>query len=335
MPQPRRRVGRRRYWQNITSVGEITRARSQSLDTLLLCYNRPLAEHLRICANDMPSLQVMSFHQLCDRFVRSADDKACTNLLKDAEDANPGLSRFDVHFPHALAMATEILLTRFDAIVVDEAQDFGEEYWFPIELLLRDPDHSTLFIFFDHNQAIYRRVGTFPIKDEAFLLTRNCRNTRFIHEAGYAYYKGEPTEPPPIEGASIQIINAMSRGSQAKKLHSHLLSLLQVEKVRPECMAIVVPSRNHKSFYALLEEQPLPKPIRWAFETYNASNSIRVDTVQRFKGLEAAIVYLWGADEFDRDRDKELLYVTITRAKSRLFLVGELRGCEAVIQTKN
>jgi len=68
-------------------------------------------------------------------------------------------------------MATEILPIRFDAIVVDEAQDFGEEYWFPIELLLRDSDRSTLFIFFDHNQAIYRRVRTFPIKDEPFLLT--------------------------------------------------------------------------------------------------------------------------------------------------------------------
>ena len=54
------------------------------------------------------------------------------------EDSNPTLDKFDVHFPHALAMATEILPNRFDAIVVDEAQDFGEEYWFPIELLLRE-----------------------------------------------------------------------------------------------------------------------------------------------------------------------------------------------------
>lgn len=307
---------------------------SKGLDTLLVCYNRPLAEHLRLCAGDLPSLQVLSFHQLCDRFIRSADDKAGTNLLRDAEDSNPTLDKFDVHFPHALAMATEILPNRFDAIVVDEGQDFGEEYWFPIELLLREPSRSVLFIFSDHNQAIYRRVGTFPIKEEAFLLTRNCRNTRFIHEAGYAYYRGEPTDPPPIEGSSIQIIDAVSRGSQAKRLHSHLLSLLQIEKVRPECIAIVVPSQNHKMFYSLLQDRPLPRPVRWAFESHNVPNTIRVETVQRFKGLEAAILYLWGADEFDRERDKEILYVTITRAKSRLFVVGELRGCQSVIDHK-
>lgn len=308
---------------------------AKGIDTLLLCYNRPLAEHLRFCANDLPSLQVMSFHQLCDRLIRSADENAGANLLKDAEDANPGLSRFDVHFPHALAMATEILPIRFDAIVVDEAQDFGEEYWFPIELLLRDSTDSALFIFFDHNQAIYRRVGSFPIKDEPFLLTRNCRNTRFIHQAGYAYYVGEPTEPPPIEGAAIEIIDAASRGSQAKRLHSHLLSLLRVERVRPECMGVLVPSRNHNAFYALLQDLPLPKPVKWAFESYNVASGIRVDTAQRFKGLEAAIVYLWGADEFDREKDKELLYVTLTRAKSRLFLVGEHRGCQPIIELKH
>ena len=199
----------------------------KGLNTLLLCYNRPLAEYLRISSTDVPSLHVMSFHQLCDQLIRSANKQAGVNLLKDAEDSNPGLSRFDVHFPHGLAMATEILPNRFDAIVVDEAQDFGEEYWLPILTPhFRDQDRSTLFIFYDHNQAIYRRVGSFPIQDQPFLLTRNCRNTRYIHEAGYAYYQGEPTEAPPIEGAAIQIIDANSRSRQAKKLHSHLLSLL-------------------------------------------------------------------------------------------------------------
>ena len=110
---------------------------------------------------------------------------------------------------------------------------------------------------------------------------------------------------------------------------------MQVERVRPESIAVIVPSRNHKLFYELLKEKPLPRPVRWAIEGYNVSNAIRVDTAQRFKGLEANIVYLWGADELDREKDKELLYVTITRAKSRMFLVGELRGCQSVIgQTK-
>ena len=92
--------------------------------------------------------------------------------------------------------------------------------------------------------------------------------------------------------------------------------------------------RSPISTYSLLQEQPLPKPVRWAIEAISAPNAIRVDTAQRFKGLEAAIVYFWGADEMDKDRDKELLYVTITRAKSRLYLVGELEGCQSIIRVK-
>lgn len=299
-------------------------------ETLLVCYNRPLADHLSRCAPDLPHLTVESFHQLCYRFVQTANAKGGVDLLFDAQSANPGLDAYDVHYPHSLAMATELLQERYDAIVVDEAQDFGEEYWFPIELLLRSQTESTLFIFYDHNQAVYRRTASFPIKDEPFLLTRNCRNTRHIHESAYRYYSGEPTEPPPLLGEPIRLLDAPSRGSQAKKLHSHIVTLLDSERVKPSSIAVLVPSRDHRGFYSLLKERPLPRPVRWAFEEHCIPNTVRVDTVLRFKGLEAQVVYLWGADEFDQDRDREILYVTISRAKSRLFVVGVGPECHSL-----
>lgn len=323
--------------KTLLAVEKARQFAQSGLNTLLLCYNRPLAEHLKPSALVSPLLHIMSFHQLCDKFVKAAGLQARVDLLRDAEIANPRLDRFDVQLPHALAMATEIIADRFDCIVVDEAQDFGEEYWLPIELLLRDPDKSTLFIFCDHNQAIYKRVASFPIQDAPFLLTRNCRNTRFIHEAGYSYYKGEPTEPPPLQGSPVEIIKGASRDSQARSMHSHIVRLLQLEGVTPESIAIVVPGQHHKSFYSLLIDRPLPKPARWAFEEVRPKNGIIVDTMQRFKGLESAVLYVWGADELDCESDKELLYTTLTRAKSRLFLIGEEPACLKVLgnsQTK-
>lgn len=308
--------------KTLLAVEKARNLSADGLNTLLVCYNRPLADHLRTCVEARENLHVMSFHQLCDRFVRAASQRAGHDLLRDAEATNPGASRFDVHMPHALAMATETLSERFDAIIVDEAQDFGEEYWFPIELLLRDPSGSTLFIFFDHNQSVYRRVSTFPIQDEPFLLTRNCRNTKYIHDAAYIYYKGVETEPPPLPGSAIEVLEASSRGSQAKSLHSHLVSLIDKEGVPAESIAVLVPSRDHRAYYDLLRERPLPRPAKWAVEEYNVRGGVRVETVQRFKGLEATIVYLCGADEFNAEQDRELLYVTLSRAKSRLFLVG-------------
>jgi superfamily I DNA/RNA helicase len=71
------------------------------------------------------------------------------NLLAEAQDAYPGDSvkhQFDVQMPYALALSNELLEEKFDAIVVDEAQDFSDEYWFAIEELLRD-EVSASFIF--------------------------------------------------------------------------------------------------------------------------------------------------------------------------------------------
>lgn len=316
--------------KTLLAVEKARELSATGLSTLLVCYNRPLSDYLRTCLEANPTLHVMNFHQLCDRFVRLASDRCGHDLLRDAQATNPKANTFDVHYPHALAMASETLPDRFDAIIVDEGQDFGEEYWFPIELLLRDQALSTLYIFFDHNQSVYKRVASFPIKDEPFLLTRNCRNTKFIHNAAYAFYNGVETEPPTMDGAAVEVIDAPSRGSQVKRLHSHLINLVATERVAPEAIAVLVPSRGHSGYYDLLRQLPIPKPARWAFEEYGSNNGICVDTAQRFKGLEAAVVYLWGADDFEATRDREILYVTLSRAKSRLYLVGDAR-CQALI----
>lgn len=300
---------------------------------LLLCYSRPLANHLSHSIEDQPGVDVMSFHQLCDWFARKAKRATGRDVLVEASQANPTLNRFDVHFPHALALATDCVDDRYDAIIVDEAQDFGEEFWLPVELLMRDETESDLFLFFDHNQAVYKRVSSFPISDEPFLLTRNCRNTVHIHETAYRYYRGEQTEPPTIAGEEVSVIDAPSRGSQAKRLHAHLTGLVDHERVRPEDIAVLVPSVGHQEYYQALSDRPLPSGSRWAIEEYGVAGGVRVETVHRFKGLEAAVVYLWGADTFSPKLDTETLYVTLSRAKSRLILVGDEARCKEVLES--
>lgn len=299
--------------------------------TLLLCYNRPLANYLSRTIGDQLRVDVMSFHQLCDWFVRKAERATGRDLFLEAEEANPTLNRFDVHFPHALALATECVEDRYDAIIVDEAQDFGEEFWLPVELLLRDELVSSLFLFYDHNQAVYKQVSSFPITDEPFLLTRNCRNTIHIHRSAYKYYRGEETEAPTVLGEEIFVIDGPSHGSQAKRLHGHLIELVHHEKVRPEDIAVLVPSLNHQQYYQALSDRPLPKGCKWSFEEHAMAGGVCVDTMHRFKGLEASVVYLWGVDTFCPKADIETLYIVLSRAKSRLILVGEKLRCDQLI----
>ena len=57
-----------------------------------------------------------------------------------------------------------------------------------------------------------------------------------------------------------------------------------------------------------------------------------IDTVQRYKGLESAIVFVWGLDTLRLPDDQELCDVAMTRAKSLLFIVASDKMCSAISQ---
>jgi hypothetical protein len=300
--------------------------------TLLLCYNRGLADHLKVVTEGHPNLHAMSFHQLCDWRIRVARTEHGRDLLNEAMQTYPGRDRFDVQLPLALALSTEISDFRYDAIVVDEGQDFRDEFWFPLMCLLSDENESTVYVFFDHNQAIYQPSTKLPIDDDPFVLTTNCRNTTHIHDAAYHYYKGVPTEGPEITGEPVVSLCAPSVRAQATRLHACITHLIVKEEVRPSDIAILVATAAKAAYYAEIKDKPLPQGFRWSIEAHRVPDSVLVDTVSRFKGLESAIVFLWGLQELQPDMDRENLYVGFSRAKSRLYLVGTEQICRTLLE---
>jgi hypothetical protein len=296
---------------------------------LLLCYNRPLADFLSSALSDLRNIVVANFHQLCASRIADARDKSGRDVKREAIDAYPDEDELNVQFPFALALANEILGPVFDAVIVDEAQDFSDEYWFGVEEVLRDSESGYLYLFTDPNQAVYKRSGTLPIDDEPYYLYSNCRNTAPIHNAAYRYYAGESVEPPPIAGAPVEIVAEATLDSQARAITDIIGRLLHREKVSTRDVVILlarpndVPGLPNKTYWnALLrsaQRAKLPLAIEGAFPETKA---VLVDTVKKFKGLEAQVVILWLAESLDELRDKETLYVGISRAKSRLFVVG-------------
>lgn len=74
-------------------------------------------------------------------------------------------------------------------------------------------------------------------------------------------------------------------------------------------------------WYDLLQQQSRGRGVHWAVETHVRSQGVLLDTVARFKGLEAQAVVLWlGEDVVDRGH-WETFYVGATRAKSLLCIV--------------
>lgn len=307
------------------------RLASEGFRTLLTCYNRQLADHLSNLCAGTANLDVMSFHQLCHRQVERANRVSGRDLVTEAKVTYPGKGHYEVQLPNALAYSLEILPDRYDAIVCDEGQDFPEEFWVPLELLLADFERSPLYVFYDDNQNLYARAGTFPIHDEPFSLTTNCRNTAPIHVAAYKYYKGVPVSPPEIQGDDVQYDESPGRDSQASKINARIVDLIARQGVAPCDIIVLIADAMRKSeYYSILRRLPLPKPATWLEEGVRGANTVLIDTIQRFKGLESPIVILWGLDTNCLPQQQELLYVGMSRAKSLLIIAGRADTCAVV-----
>lgn len=321
--------------KTVLALEKARRLASEGFKTLLTCYNRQLADYLSTICGATPNLDVMSFHQLCHRQVERANRASGRDLVAEAKVTYPGKDLYEVQLPNALGYSLEVLPDRYDAIVCDEGQDFREEFWVPLELLLMDYETSPLYVFYDDNQNIYARAGTFPIRDEPFSLTTNCRNTAPIHVAAYRHYKGVPVSPPDIQGDELHFEESANRDPQATKINALIVDLVAKQGVSPGDITVLIADALHKAeYYAALRRLPLPRPASWLEEGVRGSNTVLIDTIQRFKGLESPIVILWGLDTIDLSRCQELLYVGMSRAKSLLVIVGKLETCATFKDTR-
>lgn len=85
--------------------------------------------------------------------------------------------------------------------------------------------------------------------------------------------------------------------------------------------------------YELLQARGHVAGIAWTMEVHGRARHVLVDTVARFKGLEAHAVVLWIGDEVVGDEHWETVYVGVTRAKSLLAVVGS-RGTLTTLRAK-
>lgn len=69
---------------------------------------------------------------------------------------------------------------RWDALVVDEAQDFETTWWETLHWALADPERSPVALFLDPAQDLYGRSGDFGLPLPVFPLRANRRSTRAI-----------------------------------------------------------------------------------------------------------------------------------------------------------
>ncbi len=280
--------------------------------TLLTCFNRRLAEHLGASAEGTASLDVDHFHRLC---VRTAQEAGVT-LPEPSEE--PGSRYYEHELPEALAEAASRLGPRYDAIVVDEGQDFREWWWPALLSLHREPDEGTLFVFADDSQNLYG--GSLPIPEEARLgpIAHNLRNSRPIGEFVSIFYSGAeaPISKGP-DGDPVEILGYRDDEDLAHLLAVVLRNLVEEEGVPLEDIALLTPSGRVKSRLR----------ARGRVNGFRLSESVEPGTllatsVHAFKGLERPVVILAELGDKHQEDLHQYLYVGGSRARNLLVVLA-------------
>lgn len=288
----------------------------------LLCYNSPLADHLRLenaryRSREGAGIDTMTFHAFARWWLDVIARTHGRDHLADARRQKRGRDEDAVLVPLALGWALDDDRPPYDAIIVDEGQDFGDEDWNAVETLA---EGRHLAVLYDPNQAVFRRAATFPIPEsETFDLHRNCRNTGEIHAAAYAHYQGPRVDRPPVAGAPVRRWDAAS----AEDVAANVAGIVADEDVRPEDLVVLVLDAHRKhADYPALESALARRGVPFVRETHGQPGRVLVETAGRFKGLEAAVVVLWANGSLPDEERRRFLYVAESRARGLLVLAG-------------
>ena len=300
---------------------------SANKKVLFLCFNKPLANHIQTILAKAENLTVFHFHDLCIQWSQTA------GVLEAAVGKN---SEYWSHIlPSQLDKAIEINKTYFDAIIVDEGQDFLNHWWKSIVSLL-NTNYSNFYIFYDENQKLYGSIeNEFPIKEKPFYLGKNVRNSLNIFSIAKQYYiSKEECECLNPEGLPVSFYERPDNAIDMEKLLVNIIQKLIVEEKIPGRDIVLLSGRSkEKSFLSSIASLG---NFNLTNDPQKTNQALFYDSIWRFKGLEKKFVILLEIDELfdDLTRFKEALYVGMTRAKVGLHVVTSQTIKEEIIKLK-
>jgi|GEM_PF-2299971 len=283
--------------------------------TLLTCYNKALAKWMKTRLESMlernNQLWLMKSGMLT---VSNLHNYALSKLDIDTQridwDTIPKLLKSE------MADTPEDFIR---ALIIDEGQDFGADWWDVIRDL-QLPDDPILWIFHDPNQSIYQsedEVAKVPGM-VPFELTRNYRNTKSIHNELMPLFEGKALTAIGPSGRTPERIQLKPGQSSLEVVCELIERLVDTEKVPAHEIAILTPTRKHSELFV--------KQIA-GIETQKSGevelDKIIVETIFSFKGQERPVIILCEMHKQEYADTRRLRYTAISRASHHLIEVIE------------
>ena len=284
------------------------------LNVLFLCFNRTLANKIRYDFDKRAAnIEVTTFHSLARKIITEFDEAWWVQQDKNEDGF------WDLAVPIKLEEVIEFYKEKYDAIIIDEGQDF-KEFWFEMVFKLLKADGYRL-VFLDELQNIFNHFENIP-GDSFFRyqLLENCRNTKNIVKY-LSKVIGNPIKSFPNSPKGAEVVEKELNGKSEVQLflRKEIQRLLNEEKIDQNQILILLNSPKKESSIADLEvigNRPL-KPLDNKGRFQN--NAINYTTINTFKGLEADVVFIIDIDKIKEENKTKLLYTEASRAKHKIY----------------
>lgn len=310
-------AGSGKTWLAVEQARRLTQAGQR---VALLCYSRGLAEFLRRQTEPLTRRQrpayVGEFHSLGHQW-----------------GAQPGTDDdsdyWERRLPEQMVALADALPVgqKFDAVVIDEAQDFADAWWPAILASLKEPDEGGVYVFSDEGQRVFARFGKPPMQLVPLVLDHNLRNTRQIAET-FNPLCAMRMRLLGGDGPQVQFIPCPPR--EAVGVADDQIDVL-LDDWRPEDVALLTTGARHPE---QVERQAEGQKQYW--ESFWDTEQVFYGHVLGFKGLERPVVVLAANESRVSERSRERLYVGLSRARDLLVVCGdtsqirEIAGVEVV-----
>ncbi len=290
---------------------------SANRKVLLVCYNRPLADRLKESVGDAG--KVSTFYGFCDEFLQSLGQRLDFSRMKSGPD-------FWQRVQEQVLVQEIVEESKYDTLVVDEGQDFEQE-WFEIIRLFLRADANILWLE-DGDQNLYEKP---PVSLDGFVRYSSKINYR-SPESIARFIKD--TLPVPFEqgnnlpGLGVGIHDYKDAGEQLK-ISGKIVQQLKRQGFSNDDI-VALSCRGAQSSVFSKCDQVGGVGLRRFTGKYTENGCqvmteghLMFDSIYRFKGKEAPAVILVDVDpdiEHLR-REERILFCGMTRATVRLELV--------------
>jgi hypothetical protein len=314
---------------------------------LFLCYNITLVNYIRRLLADKKvplgenGVTVQHFYELCSVIIGEevAYEKADSDF-------------YELVVQEALTKVGSCG-KKYDAILVDEGQDFSTDM-FKVVTALLNPETDNLTIVLDENQNIYRDQISWEesgIKAEGHTHNLTCgyRNTQELADFASIFIGEKSEDHKDEENLFTDYFDFHGPKPEIKQFADFAkITEYAADKITQIAETDGCPYSEIAVLYAMQYpgkdlKDPLPCMVEkalnskgilntWVSEDYQSkktyditTNNVTISTIHSVKGLDYSTVFLLGLDfleprKWSEDQLDRLAYVAITRARYQLFV---------------